>query len=210
MRVTELAKKYGLEVKELKAHLEELGVPPEGRSNLSTVSDEVAIELRSKLGEKNAEKIKESGEHVTTLPSGDKVIILFSEKKSLKIALPNGINAAFDHCQMILDTEDEADMALYDMIMKIGPADAFVVSPNPYPEMSGEREAFDAKLTKWLRDSDYGASGQPSVRGSMRVQALFHREEQEQVMKKRGKITAGTLKMSAVNSKSLLPAKAVN
>lgn len=207
MRVSELAKKHNLELNEIKEILEALGVPETGRSHLSSVSEEIEAEVHKVVAQRGGKKIAESNEHVTTLPSGKKVIILFSPIKRLKIALPGGVNDCFENNQRMVDCDDKADMAVYDAICRIGPQDAFVVLPRPYPENSVERDEFDRKLEDWLKETEFGSTGQPSVRGSLRVQALFHREEQEEVSKKRGEVTARTLKIAAVNTKSLAPAR---
>ena len=208
MRITKLAEDLKITVNELKVHLETIGVPEEGRTNLSGVPPEVEAQLREMLSSKTAAKVEKSGENITTLPNGKKVILLFSPVRYLTVALKNGYNVSFSDHQMVLDTEDEADMSLYNLIMRIGVKDAFVVLPEPYSDADGSRDEFERKLQNWLVEPGEGSVGAISLHGSRCIQALFHRDEQSQLQKKRNiDITPRTLKMAAVNGKSLAPAK---
>lgn len=212
MKVSELAKDLEIELEVLQERLEKNGM--NNTHHACTVDPDLVAQIRreyniDKTPEKVASPENDKG-YVTELPSGKKVIILFSERKSLMLALKD-TSIQFINNQLIIDADKKNEMLLYDSIMKIGSPYIFIVASKPYPK-GPERADFDKKIEDWLFEKGPGASGGMSFRGSTMLQALFHAEEQN-ALAERPDFKAGlvgsprALKAEALERKSLVHAK---
>lgn len=210
MNVKQLSEDLGLELKECQAHLAAEGMSMV--NSIITVPTEIEALVRRKISQNKLttgddDEGEIASELITKLPSGKRVVILFSNKKGYRLALHEGINVPFSNNQLILDVYDnEEDWNLFDTIMTVGSADVFVVSSVPNPK-GRKRELFDKQIDDWIIEKGFGASGQVSLRGTTRLQALFHSEEQAALAEEYDEVTPRTLKSVAIETKSLIQAK---
>ena len=212
MRIRELAEEVDMKLADLQTILESLGVPKENLSGQSGIDPAIAAKVREKLSDKNlseTETTKKDGDFITTIPSGKRVIILYSDMASHKLGLKNGSNLSFAQHQLILDADDKYDQAMFNTIMLIGSPDIQIVASVPVSEAENQREIFERKIEGWVHPEGYAGTGNDaSPRGCVRLEALFHREERTELASKKDiQVTHLTLKKAALETKSLIQAR---